>query len=472
MREVFYGIDVSKGYADIIRTGKDIPKNGNYWKLNDTKEGIKELMTLVIEDVKRGQSVYMGVESTGGYENNWYNNFYGIDQNIHIFRINPIRTHHEVKKDMQRNINDKISSGAIANLLMDNKDKFISMPVKTKEQSSLTRLITSHQMYIKQRTQVYTSLEKMVYDTMPGLMKIWGDKCPNYLLNLLLKYPSKLKLIKNQPSTLAKIKGISYNKAIEIIDQVKQDSALKEEDDIKSFQIQTLVKSVKQLNQTISEIEKKMQANELYKTTNSLLSSIPGCGDNSAVILNIEIGDIQKFKSASQMCAYFGTHPEKKQSGDGQTKARMSKKGSPRFRGTLYMVAKNAVLYSPYFKAIYASSRAKSNKHNHALGVIMNKLVRIIYGILKSGIPFDEKIAKSKSENFQPENQNLENSSLLKKIEQLSMKINSLKKEFEDSRKAPTSSLKKSRLRKAIEESQNALEALNARSSPMPETNI
>lgn len=307
---------------------------------------------------------------------------------------------------------------------------------------------------------------------MPGLIKIWGDKCPNYLLDLLLKYPSKLKLIKTQPSTLAKIKGISYNKAIEIIDQVKQDSALKEEDDIKSFQIQTLVKSIKQLNPTISEIEKKMQANELYKTTNSLLSSIPGCGDNSAVILNIEIGDIQKFKSAGQMCAYFGTHPEKKQSGDGQTKARMSKKGSPRFRGTLYMVAKNAVLYSAYFKAIYASSRAKSNKHNHALGVVMNKLVRIIYGILKSGIPFNEKIAKSKSENFQPENQNSENSSLLKKIEKLSLKISNLEKEFGDSRKAPTSSLKKSRLKKAIEESKNALEALNARSSPMPETNI
>ena len=141
MREVFYGIDVSKGYADIIRTGKDIPKNGNYWKLNDTKEGIKELMTLVIEDVKRGQSVYMGVESTGGYENNWYNNFYGVDKNIHIFRINPIRIHHEVKKDMQRNVTDKISSGAIANHLMENKDKFISMPTKTKEQSNLTRLI-------------------------------------------------------------------------------------------------------------------------------------------------------------------------------------------------------------------------------------------------------------------------------------------------------------------------------------------
>lgn len=471
MSEVFYGIDVSKGYADIIRTGKDIPKSGNYWKLNDTKEGIKELMTLVVEDVKKGQSVYMGVESTGGYENNWYNNFYGVDKNIHIYRINPIRIHHEVKKDMQRNITDKISSGAIANHLMENKDKFISMPTKTKEQSSLTRLITTHQMYIKQRTQTYTTLEKAVYDTMPGLIKIWGDKCPNYLLDLLLKYPSKVKLIKTQPSSLIRIKGISYDKATEIIDLVKKDSALKEEDDIKSYQIQTLIQSIKQLNTLITGIEKKIQSCEIYKTKNTLLSSIPGCGVNSAVILNIEIGDIGRFTSASQMCAYFGTHPEKKQSGDGQTKARMSKKGSPRFRATLYMVAKNAVMYSEYFKEIYAQSRAKGKVHNHALGVIMNKLVRIMYGVLKSGIPFNQQIAKSKSECVKSENPK-EDPRLIKQIEKLTNKIDSLEKEFENSKKAPTSTLKRSRMKKAIEESQNALEALKTRSSPMPETNI
>ncbi|MBK9734434.1 MAG: hypothetical protein IPO92_05460 [Saprospiraceae bacterium] len=73
---------------------------------------------------------------------------------------------------MQRNITDKISSN-IANHLMDNKDKFIAMSSKTKEQSNLTRLLTTHQMYLKQRTQAYAALEKTVYDTMPGLMMFW-----------------------------------------------------------------------------------------------------------------------------------------------------------------------------------------------------------------------------------------------------------------------------------------------------------
>ncbi|MBK9734433.1 MAG: IS110 family transposase [Saprospiraceae bacterium] len=89
---------------------------------------------------------------------------------------------------------------------------------------------------------------------------------------------------------------------------------------------------------------------------------MPGCGANSAAILNIEIGDIDRFDSAAQMCAYFGTHPEKKQSGDGQTKARMSKKGSSKFRGALYMVAKNSVSIAIILKK-YMPPKELKGKH-------------------------------------------------------------------------------------------------------------
>jgi hypothetical protein len=170
------------------------------------------------------------------------------------------------------------------------------------------------------------------------------------------------------------------------------------------------------------------------------------------------------------MCAYFGTHPEKKQSGDGTTKARMSKTGSPKFRAALYMVAKNAAMYSDYFKELYLKNRAKGKGYNAALGVVMNKLVRVIYGILKSGVPFDSSIAKAKKECESQKNE--ENTKLEKETENLENTIVILEKELEDSKKAPTSTLKKSRIKKALEESQNALDALKTRSSSMPITNI
>ena len=50
--------------------------------------------------------------------------------------------------------------------------------------------------------------------------------------------------------------------------------------------------------------------------------------------------------------------------------------------------------------------------------------------------------------------------------------ISILEEELYNSIKAPVSTLKKAKIKKALEESQNALEALKTRSSSKPDTNI
>lgn len=489
--EFYYGIDASKGYADFTRIAVTGPKKGNHFKLIDNKEGTKFLLDSIKEDVKYGY-VYLAVESTGGYENNWYNNVKALDnQNVKIVRINPIRIHHESKKDMQRNITDKISSLTIANHLRDNKEKLLSLPVKDKDHTNLTRLIKIHQMYVKQRTQILNSLEKLVYDTMPGLLSIWSDSCPQYLFHLLIKFPSKSKLLKTQPTSIASIKNISYNKAVNIIELVKNDAGIIENSDIKSFEIRTLATRKVELDKSIREVEKKFLEIESFKKSSNILSDIKGIGVMSATLINIEIGDITRFTSASQICGYYGTHPEKKVSGDGQTKSQMSKKGSPRMRSILYMVAKNLVLHNPYFKELYAEKKAEGQTYDFIIGIVMNKALRMIYGILKSGKPFDiNKLKKSKNEVECV-------ASLKKEQEKLEKITENLIKEKEQSKISPISSYKKSKIKKqieannarletirqkldklneenikAIEESQNDIKSISTRSSSTPETNI
>ncbi|MBK9734435.1 MAG: hypothetical protein IPO92_05465 [Saprospiraceae bacterium] len=60
----YFYVLILVGYADIIRMGNGIAQSGSHWKLNDTKDGIKELMTLVTDDLNSGKYVYMGLEST------------------------------------------------------------------------------------------------------------------------------------------------------------------------------------------------------------------------------------------------------------------------------------------------------------------------------------------------------------------------------------------------------------------------
>src|ERR1041384_836827 len=76
----------------------------------------------------------------------------------------------------------------------------------------------------------------------------------------------------------------------------------------------------------------------------------------------------------------------------------MSKKGRGHIRSVLYMVALSAVRYNPMFKQLYARFRAKGMTHKQAAGVVMNKMLRVIYGVLKSGKAFDPEIDKRHQE--------------------------------------------------------------------------
>ena len=53
-------------------------------------------------------------------------------------------------------------------------------------------------------------------------------------------------------------------------------------------------------------------------------------------------------------------------------------------RAALYMCAKTFIRYNEPLKDIYANVEQKEMNHNQAIGAAMHKLLRIIYGVLKS----------------------------------------------------------------------------------------
>jgi transposase len=136
--------------------------------------------------------------------------------------------------------------------------------------------------------------------------------------------------------------------------------------------------------------EEKQYLTALYQESESvvLLSDIPGIGIDSAVVISLEVENIIRFETAKKMASFFGVHPTFKQSGDGMWGNHMSKKGRGEIRAVLYMAALSGIRYNPILKQVYARSRSKGMKHYQAMGVVMHKLLRIIYGILKNKTKF------------------------------------------------------------------------------------
>ncbi len=61
-------------------------------------------------------------------------------------------------------------------------------------------------------------------------------------------------------------------------------------------------------------------------------------------------------------------------------------------RAILYVAANNVVLHEPYFKSLYHHYISKGKKHRTVMGIIMHKLMRIIYGMLKNQQPFNASV--------------------------------------------------------------------------------
>ena len=144
----------------------------------------------------------------------------------------------------------------------------------------------------------------------------------------------------------------------------------------------------------LKALKKSIQAHleknvKLYKQQ-KLLISIIGIGEPTAARVLAEIGAIENFNSARQLAAFTGVTPQEEQSGESiQGKARLCKIGNSRLRKALYFPALNAINRCPQIQIFRERLLARGKKKMEVVGAVMHKLIRVIYGVLKSGQPFD-----------------------------------------------------------------------------------
>ena len=407
----FLGIDVSKGYADFVLLDERSNVLESFFQLNDTTEGRKKLKDLIVGWQKKGMDeLYCGVESTGGYENNWHS-FLKLLQaggGIYVSRLNPKAVKSVSDASLKRTITDNVSAENIASYLIKFPEKVDYGNNKGESAEKFVegrQFITSLRMWIKQKVQLNNQLEKLLYQYLPEILVYCRHGIPVWLLKMLIKYPSIQQIKKAAVPGLCKIKGISSSKAAAILKKINQN----EQQTSKTIQHLIGITASQMLHQQEIVDANKDFLNDIYSQDPSvkLLTGIKGIGLDSAVWIVLEIEDINRFANAKKLTAYFGTHPTFKQSGDGLWGNHMSKKGRSNIRSVLYMASLSAVRYNPMFKQLYARFRAKGMKHKQAAGVIMNKLLRVIYGMLKSGKPFNEEVERKHREK-QEEKQKLQ----------------------------------------------------------------
>jgi transposase len=147
------------------------------------------------------------------------------------------------------------------------------------------------------------------------------------------------------------------------------------------------------LDAEIAHLEQRIQQHPHLHTQHTFLQSIPGIGAATAALFLAEV-DVQQYDNARQVAAFAGLVPCMRQSGSSvQGRTRLSKVGSPRLRRVLYVPAVTALRCSMGMRQWASGLRAGGKCPMHIIGAAMRKLVHIMYGVLKTGRPFDPTLA-------------------------------------------------------------------------------
>lgn len=386
----YLGIDVSKGYADFVLLDESKNELEPSFQLDDTPQGHQFLRQWVQRSVKSYGLIQLhaAVESTGGFENNWHALLLNMGEKAHlkVSRLNPSGVKNAAMADLKGQVTDRQSAYNIATYLIRYPEK-----VKYQETESPYRSYRSLHNHIslltKQKTQLINELKQLLYSCFPELQRYCKQGVPNWTLALLTQYPTAGKLARAKAATVARIKGISSDKAQGLIQKAKESVASRGEF-TDAYLIQSMAQDIEAKQTRLAQL-KALLANECTGPEVELLQTIKGIGAYSAACIMIQIEDINRFPTAKHLAGYFGLYPTIKESGDKKYVSRMSKKGRSTIRATLFMCANTAVMHDPHLKNIYARHRAKSKGHKQALGVIMHKMLRIIWGVLQSGEAYE-----------------------------------------------------------------------------------
>jgi transposase len=383
MNNGFLGIDASKGYSDFMLLDESLQALSKPIQFDDTRGGHEQLAGWLSRLIKAHNLdlVYAGVESTGGFEDNWYARFIELGQTlpVKIARLNPLTVKHAAGATLADQVTDVESARNIAGYLRRYREEVNWQQPLAKYRSF--RSFDGHiRLLVKQRSQLISQFKQLLYSCFPELQRFCKDSIPNWVLELLKKYPAPQKLARAHPESVARINYISAEKAQKLISKAKQTVAGRATDS-DGFLLASMAGQIQATQRHISQLKDKL-AEQCGGPEIALLETIPGIATYSAMALMIQIEDIRRFATPGKLTGYFGVYPAIRVSGDQKPVVRMSKKGRSAMRATLYMCASNAVLHDEHLKRIYHSHRAKDKSHKQALGVIMGKLLRIIWGML------------------------------------------------------------------------------------------
>lgn len=201
---------------------------------------------------------------------------------------------------------------------------------------------------------------------------------PEYLQQLLQMQSVMEQLSKQQTSTLNAMEALKQHPLID----KKAQNALSKVAQIQKEQIAKLEKEIMELTR------------QHYQTEYVSLTSIPGIGKKTAMLLILATDGFTRFENMKQLVAYTGIAPRIFQSGKTiNKKPKISKLGMADLRRSLYMCTLRAIEQNEACKNLYERLRQKGKAAKVALMAVCHKLLRQAFAVVKNKMQYKTELS-------------------------------------------------------------------------------
>ena len=391
---MFYiGIDIAKKNheASIIdSSGKSLSKSISF--PNSTK-GIEKFNNFIAEFGVTTNNCIIGMEATGHY---WISLFsYIVDLGFTCYVINPIQSDAFRKMYVRQTKNDSVDSFIIAQIMRFGE---FSISNFSDENTFALRNLTRYRFALVDECSDWKrKLVAILDQVFPEYSSLFSNIYGVTSKELLSKYPLPEDMLSIPAEELGNLlyecsKGrLGINKAEEIQSRARESFGIKFAKRSFSFQIKQIISQISFLEEQLKEIE--IEISYLLEDICPIITTITGIGSVLGASIVSEIGNITRFERANQLVAYAGLDTRIKQSGDfSATNTKLSKRGSPYLRRSIWLAATVAAFNDPALSIYYQGLRARGKAHGTAIGAVARKLTNIIFAVLRDQKPYTPNI--------------------------------------------------------------------------------
>ena len=389
---IYVGIDVAKDKHDCFITNSDGEVLFKSFTISNNREGFESLLQRIESVSDDPAKVKVGLEATGHYSYNLLG--FLLDKGLTTFVINPLHTNlYRKSLSLRKTKTDKVDSRTIATMMMSdmNLKPYSDTSYHNEELKSLTRYRFDK---VKERAKLKSSVSRLICILFPELEKLVPTLHMASVYALLSEFPSASAVASAHLTRLSNLLSESskgrYGKDTAIIFREAARVSIGSHMPAKSLELKHTIKLIQELTIEIDEIETEIKQ-IMDEQIHSPILTIPGISYRMGAMIIAEIGDFNRFDSPDKILAYAGMSPSTYQSGKlDNCYSHMEKRGSRYLRYALYNATKYVCLWDESFGAYLEKKRAEGKHYNVALSHAAKKLVRLIYAMERSGLPYSK----------------------------------------------------------------------------------